>query len=107
MYVQVNSTSWGLAPCVLMERDDFTTFHVSAAAGDDVAFIEKCLESISAGHSADGDHVFISIEWLLENAPARDYAWRKQFDDMVSFARSKGWLSSDGLAIQAHIKRVG
>ncbi len=50
----------------------------------------------------DGDHVRLSIARLRGSGPA-DPAWGEQFDGMIGYATSKGWV--EGTAVRAHVVR--
>ena len=50
------------------------------------------------------EHAYVSPATVRELAAARaeDPAWVEQFDGMVAYAQSKGWVRDDG-AIRAHV----
>jgi hypothetical protein len=51
-----------------------------------------------------GASTFLGIESLkgLAGGRAHDAAWLAEFDSMVAFARSKGWVDDRGTALEAH-----
>jgi pimeloyl-ACP methyl ester carboxylesterase len=55
----------------------------------------------------DGEHVWLGVEALKVAADPGDGdpGWGGRFDDMVAYARSKGWV--DGDEMRAHIVRGG
>jgi hypothetical protein len=46
----------------------------------------------------------ICATWIKEHAKTTA-AWLDDFDAMLSFAQSRGWLADDGQSIKAHIER--
>lgn len=60
------------------------------------------------GYLAQSGDAFLDIAAPL--ALAGDYAhdaeWRSDFDPMVDYARTKGWVAADGRALQAHCERI-
>lgn len=60
------------------------------------------------GYLAQSGDAFLDIAALV--ALAGDYAhdaeWRNDFDAMVDYARTKGWVAADGRALQAHCERI-
>jgi hypothetical protein len=51
------------------------------------------------------EHTYVGVDEVLSLAGPRaeDPEWREQFDAMLTFAGSKGWLREDN-AIRAHVK---
>jgi hypothetical protein len=51
----------------------------------------------------DAKHAWIPVEELADLAGprSRDAAWRSQFDSMLAYAESRGWVA--GKAVRAHI----
>lgn len=98
MIVDIDTST---ASCSLLEADVFTAFHVRS---DTAAASEAAAAMGSAGDAADEpDHVWVSIEWLI-GAGGGDDAWRTQFDAMVGFAASKGWINDEGTHLKAHLE---
>jgi hypothetical protein len=52
------------------------------------------------------ENAYVSPEELrrLAGRRAEDEEWRQGLEQMISFAKSHGWVADDG-SIQAHIKR--
>jgi hypothetical protein len=50
-------------------------------------------------------HVWISQDWLRAQGPA-DATWTSQFEKMMQYARSKGWVHPTGGAIRVHVERT-
>lgn len=54
---------------------------------------------------ADNDHIWISIAWILSQLQHQhDSEWREQFENMITYAKSKGWVNEDHTHLQAHIE---
>jgi hypothetical protein len=58
--------------------------------------------------SFDGDHAWLGVNALRAAAHQIGVPddWDEQFDGMLAFAKSRGWLSSSGSALRAHIDQV-
>lgn len=57
--------------------------------------------------SFDGDHAWLGVHALRTAAHAAGVpeGWDEQFDGMLAYAKTKGWLSSSGTALRAHIEQ--
>ncbi len=87
----------------LRRPEDVTAFHVAVHGGptDD----PRLAEVLAAHGRLDGDHAWIGVDAVVALAgDAATEAWRADFDGMVAYARSKGFLSDDGTAIRAHLE---
>jgi hypothetical protein len=59
------------------------------------------------GARLEADHAWIELESLKAAAAGHvPDGWIADFDEMVAFAASRGWLSDDGRAVRAHVERV-
>jgi hypothetical protein len=83
----------------LNEADNFRGFKVVSALTDKT----KLGDALRAAGRYDGEHAWITKAWLIAQAP-KDPNWRSEFDKMVAFAESKGWVEGD--AIRAHVETV-
>jgi hypothetical protein len=69
------------------------------------------LAAVLADHDAgelliDGAHVMIPVATLRRLAAGRvPDGWDADFDRMLAYARSQGWLSEDGESVRAHLER--
>ena len=81
----------------LQEADNFRGFKVVASLSDKT----KLGEVLKSAGRYDGEHAWITKAWLIQQAP-KDPNWRNEFDKMVAFAQSKGWVEGD--AIRAHVE---
>jgi hypothetical protein len=54
----------------------------------------------------DGAHVMVPVATLRRLAAGRvPEGWDEDFEEMLEYARGKGWLSEDGTAVRAHLER--
>jgi hypothetical protein len=92
------------AGVTLEEPDDLGRFHVALDPG--VADLDAALRVAGWGQAQGDGDASISVEALRTAAAAApvEPGWDARFDAMVDYARSKGWLSADGRAIQAHVE---
>lgn len=89
---------------------DLTSVHVEDA--DDLGRLEVWsrgrrrseLPPILASVEGDDDHIWIDISCLRDlGGLGRDAKWHRQFDEMITYAASHGWIDSTGSAVRAHI----
>lgn len=54
---------------------------------------------------ADDGHVWVDVDWLRTAGLAQigDAGYAAQFDAMIAYATSKGWLDESGTRVRAHI----
>jgi hypothetical protein len=97
MYVLIDK----LGKPQLQDCDNFKAFKVVAEIsmnGLEHAFaVEREL-----GSFADGQHVWISEHWLRSQGSSRGEDWLRKFEDMIVYARSKGWVENQ--KIRAHLE---
>lgn len=84
----------------LLDPADFSRFHVESALP--APGIDAALQAAGAGR-VDGDHAFVSLAFLRSHAPADDGQWSDGLQRMIAYAQSKGWVSTDGDHLQAHV----
>ncbi len=86
----------------LLEPDVFTAFDVLAPS----LSTDQVL-AVLGGHgspSAEPDHVFVAIAAVRSMAgDAADRDWEEQFQAMIAYAASKGWLNDAGDKIMGHL----
>ena len=88
----------------LVEVDDFNRFHIEAD-GDrhDVLAVLGSEARLGRTH-----HLWWSIEAVRRLAPVdREPAWDEQFDAMMAWAGTQGWIDEAGTHVQVHIERPG
>jgi hypothetical protein len=87
----------------LVDADDTKGFHVEVRGDADVAAV---LDTSGAGALApDGEHAHIDIGWVRQHATAVGPDWNQQFDAMLDYARTKGWIEEGTSSIVAHLER--
>jgi hypothetical protein len=71
-----------------------------------VRLVGDAPHDLGAFGSIDGDHAWLGVKAL--RAAAHDIGvaegWDEQFEGMLAYAKTKGWLSSSGSAVRAHIE---
>lgn len=88
----------------LAEADDFDRFHIEAD-GDrhDVLRVLGAEARLGRTH-----HLWWSIEAVRRLAPTdRAADWDEQFDAMMTWAATQGWVDEAGTHVQVHIERPG
>ena len=91
-------------PPRLQEADNFKGFKVTIA-GDKSALAALQAGFAPAGKLENEQHAWVREDWLRANAPmASDPAWQDGLRKMLDYAKSKGWVGSDG--IRAHVEWV-
>ncbi len=83
---------------VLDDAADCKRLSVVAA---DRAGVGDHLAAAGAGAPLDADHVELDVAFL--RAGAAGQAPPGDFDAMIAYAESKGWLSADGDRVRAHL----
>lgn len=84
----------------LEEPEDFARFHVEVS-GLEAPELHTQVQRCRLGHVIDNEHIAVSIATIKSLAGMRSPAWGRSFDEMVDYARSKGWLS-DEYHLRAH-----
>ena len=103
MYLEVEIN--GVPPVRLREPQDFKGFKVVVDEGVSEEELAAALAPY-ADLLPDGDAMVRIADFeLLSRELRRDPNWLGQFQDMVAYAGSKGWLSEGGGAIRAHCER--
>jgi hypothetical protein len=103
MFVQVDLRTQ--PPLVSLEEpDDTARFHVSVLGPPDVRRVFGALVDAAAGR-LEGDEAFIAIDAVRRLAAGRvEPDWAARFDEMLEYARTKGWIDDAGVAIRAHLE---
>ena len=105
MYVDVQYGQNQTAVVALGGEDDLKRFSVRVPAGCSADLVDSSLMSAGAGR-LDGDQAAISVDWLRKNTKACSQQWQKDFERMLAYAASKGWMDPAGTVVIAHIERV-
>jgi hypothetical protein len=102
MIVRVTRT--GVA---LEQPEDVRRFHVEVGPGvDDLnrALVAAGFGSVDPSTS----EALIPVAALRAAAAGRvSPGWDQEFDAMLGYASSKGWMSDDGTAIKGHVEDAG
>ena len=103
MYVQVDLAA--APPTVSLEEpDDCKRFHVTVLNGRDPALVFGALVDAAAGR-LEGDDAWITVDAVRRMAEGRvGPGWSDEFDGMLAYAASKGWMDGNGASIQAHVE---
>lgn len=95
MYIQVDQDG----PATLADADNFRAFSVSVN-GDGA----RVVEALAGLGTVDGEHAWLdgdAVKALAGDAVGEQ--WHTDFDNMIAYARSKGW-TDDGGRVRAHIE---
>ena len=101
MYVKVENAE----SVMLCDEDDLTRFSVQVPKDSSAETISSHLMQTGAGR-LEGDEAAVSIEWLRQHTASRSQQWHGDFDRMLAYASSRGWMDPTGDAVIAHIERV-
>lgn len=88
----------------LVDAENCKAFHVEVRGDVDVAAV---LDESGAGRLADdGEHALVEIGWVRQHAVGVGPTWDQDFESMLDFARTKGWIDEGSSAIVAHLERA-
>jgi hypothetical protein len=92
-------------PPELREVDDLKRLHVLAPTGLDV---DRALRTSGLGSQELDGRVLLGIAALRAagSTLATGPGWADDWDAMVAYAGSKGWVADDGSALVAHVERT-
>ena len=96
MYIAISDT------ITLEDAGNFREFHV--AVHGDVAAAAAAFGG-RADASARDNHLWIDIAYVRELAA--DAEWEAQFEGMLAYAASKGWIDDATGRVEAHIQPPG
>jgi hypothetical protein len=105
MYVDVKYGQNQTAVVTLGGEDDLKGFSVRVPEDLSAELIASSLISVGAGR-LDGDEAAINVSWLRQNTEARSQQWQTDFERMLAYAASKGWMDAAGTVVIAHIEKV-
>ena len=89
----------------LEDAGNFREFHV--AIDGDVAAAVAAFDGRATASERD-NHLWIDIALVQELAgDAVDAEWQSQFDGMLAYANSKGWIDEAANRVEAHIQPPG
>jgi hypothetical protein len=104
MFVQVDTTT--MPPAVTLEEpDDTSAFQLTVIGGvADVGLVYGALVDAAAGR-LEGEHAWIAIDAVRRMAAGRTGStWDADFDAMLAYASTKGWVDDTGAAVRAHVE---
>jgi hypothetical protein len=92
----------GKAGVVLSDPDTFTAFHVRALDAD----LDRIVATLGEGaETAKEGHVWIPISRLHALGERHGGAdWREGCDDMIAYAKSRGWVDEERDLVLAHVE---
>jgi len=82
----------------LMDARNFKEFYFEKTDSQ----VELPAAAITA--DPDGEHLWVSIEWLHSMGPKEDAEWAEQFGKMIEKVRPYGWISEDSRFVRGHFK---
>lgn len=89
----------------LEDVDNFREFHVAIEGS--VAAAVAAFDGRAAASERD-NHLWIDIAFVRDLAgDAADAEWQVQFDGMLAYANSKGWIDEPANRVEAHIQPHG
>jgi hypothetical protein len=111
MIVRLDLRDGHAATAVLADGADLSRFHVEVRHPGDgpplLSAVDAGLRAADVGWT-EGDAAFVTVAALRRLADGVGVVspeWDAAFEQMLAYAASKGWLSEDGAAVQAHIQR--
>ncbi|MEM7339417.1 MAG: hypothetical protein AAF467_12265 [Actinomycetota bacterium] len=101
MFIRLDFATGALT---LEQPDDCTAFHVEAV-GASAPTTTSVADGLGlVGRVADDEHVWVEMASVRQMASGQvEPGWPDDFDAMVDFARSNGWVDESGSALRAHI----
>lgn len=100
MYVEINAKQ----PATLRDLTNLGELAVKAHAVDD-SHIQATLGASGLG-LLDGDHAWLQVSMLHAAGVDIGAEWEQGFNGMIDYARSRGWVSEDGITVRAHVERT-
>lgn len=92
-------------PATVREAGDLKGLHVVAPKALDV---DRALRAAGLGSGGSDDRVLLGVEALRSAAEAVGArpGWAAEWDAMVAYAATKGWVTEDGSSLVAHVERT-
>ncbi|BCO60159.1 MULTISPECIES: hypothetical protein [Mycobacterium avium complex (MAC)] len=91
------------APQISVERaDDCRTLYATSRSMtyDTVA---RALEEAALGRSDTDPDLWLKIDALKSLASTGSESWSQEFDAMIAFAATRGWIDDSGRYVAAHL----
>lgn len=103
MLVKVEIGRAGQTNCALADVNRLDDFKVVVDQALTAEAIGAAIATAGAGELLGGK-AWVSITWLRSQLADQRASYWAGFDEMLSYAESHGWLSSDQTALQAHVE---
>lgn len=89
----------------VVDVDDLKRLHLALGEVTDEE-ADACLREAGLGRLTGDDGALLDVAALRSAAEPRATLpdWPDQWDAMIGYARSKGWLSEDGAALRVHLE---
>jgi hypothetical protein len=89
----------------VVDADDLGRLHLALGAVTDEE-ADRALRDAGLGRLQDAETGVLDVAALRAAAEAQagGEGWAQQWDDMVGYAGSKGWLTDDGAGLQVHVE---
>jgi hypothetical protein len=89
----------------VVDVDNLKALHLALGEVTDEE-ANEVLERAGLGRFQDADIAFLDLAALRAAAEPRATApdWSAQWDAMITYARTQGWLSADGARVQVHVE---
>jgi hypothetical protein len=105
MYVEVNHGQLAAEAVTLRDEEDLTRFSVRVPEGLSPDLLANSLAGSGAGR-LEGAEASINVDWLRRCTASRPAHWQGDFERMLDFASSKGWMDAARTAVTAHVETV-
>jgi hypothetical protein len=104
MYVEVKEIRAAPMVC-LRDEEDLTSFSVRIPGSYPRDQLASSLRTVGAGRLLD-DEAAISVEWLRARTAEKSAKWQAEFDGMLAYASTRGWMDVERTVVMAHIEEV-
>jgi hypothetical protein len=105
VYVEIVMGEAGQAEGTLCEVFDLKRFSVRVGAGCSEEAVTDWLTAADAGHRI-GDDVAVSLHWLQQHTATRTPEWQADFQRMLDYASTRGWMDDARTVVTAHVEKV-
>lgn len=96
MYVNIENDS-----AEVLDLENLRALEVRTNGADGAA-VASALAASALG-TVDGDHAWLSITALKAQGAALGAEWASDFDGMISYAATSGWVDDEGVSVRAHL----
>lgn len=85
----------------LAEPNDFKRLHCAFPRLQDTPDLGERLRDIVEMEGTED--AWIGLNWMRDQAAEPRAAWLLDFERMIDWAKSRGWVSPDGQRVKAHV----